>query len=340
MNLFIFGSTGDLVKRKVLPALNKRDLKDLNIFAIGRRDFIDEVYFDFACKKEDKIKDRIHYFKTEFDKYDICEECEKGLSKGEINYFYVSLPPNLYLVVFNKIKKIKEKGYKVSVLVEKPFGNSLKEAKELSGVLESFDLDKDVLINDHYLFKKEILQLKKQYFQELKISFAEKLGLENRITYYDSVGALVDMVQSHLLNILFKFLSKDEINNLEVVSYEKKQYDGYEKELGMESQTETFVRIILKTGEKNIELITGKKFSKKESILLVDNKKMFIEIGDPYIEIFNNFLENKKENFLKIENVFEAWKIIEKIKQKENKLTKYDSGIKFSEIEKDLKVKV
>lgn len=162
MNLFIFGSTGDLAKRKIFPALNEMNLKNLNIFAMGRRDFIDSVFLDFACKENCIIKDKIHYLRTSFEDGAICNECEKYLIKGETNYFYVSLPPSLFKIVFEQLKKIKDLGFEIKVLVEKPFGNSLNEAKELNLELTKFNLREDVFLNDHYLFKNEILNLEKK----------------------------------------------------------------------------------------------------------------------------------------------------------------------------------
>jgi len=326
MNLFIFGSTGDLVKRKVLPALSELDIKKLNIFAIGRREFVDEIYIDFACDEDCKIKDQIHYFKTSFESGDICEECKKNLEKDKVNYFYVSLPPNLLMIIFRKIKKIKELGFDVRILVEKPFGNSLKEAKKLYKMIKEFKLEDNTFLNDHYLFKQETIGIKKQDFKKLKIIILEKLGLENRISYYDESGALIDMVQSHLFNLLFKFLTEKEIKNIKIISYEKKQYEGYIKELGKRSSTETFVRVKLKTGGKKIELITGKKFSKKISKIIIDGIEKDFEDRNPYACIFSSFFKNQNENFPSIKSAITSWGIIESIKSKKIRLETYPQG--------------
>jgi glucose-6-phosphate 1-dehydrogenase len=335
MNLFIFGSTGDLVKRKVLPALNKMNIPNLRIFAIGRKDFIDKMYLDFACKEECIIKDKIHYFKTNFGKRDICKECEKNLLKGEKNYFYISLPPDLLPIVFKKIKKIIDLGFSVEVLIEKPFGSSLNEAKKLSKTLKHYGINKHLTINDHYLFKEEILKLKKTGFREFEFYLLEKVGLEGRITYYDKSGALIDMIQSHMLNILFKLLHKEELKNVEIVSYNRKQYIGYKSELGKKSDTETFADVILKIKGKKIRLVTGKKFSKKESFINIDRKKIWIEEGEPYLKIFSHFFEGKMENFTNIENAIKAWEITEKIKQKKGKLGFYPKNMNFEDLEKN-----
>jgi glucose-6-phosphate 1-dehydrogenase len=335
MNLFLFGSTGDLVKRKILPALNEMNPKNLELFAIGRRDFIDDIYKNFACFKDCIIKDKIHYFKADFEKGEICEECEKNLKKNKVNYFYVPLPPELYPIILKKISTIKKKGYQVKFLLEKPFGNSLENAKELFDLIKKLDLEDEFFLADHYLFKEEIKKLEKRDFKKLKICSIENVGLENRVSFYDNVGALKDMVQSHLLNIVLKLMDEVDFEKLEVVEFKKRQYEDYEKELKKKSGTETFVKVKLRNDKSEVEIVTGKKFLKKQNVLFIDDKKIDFEKGDAYIEMLKKFFNNEKEFFPEPKKVLLAWELIEKIEKrgKEKKeIKKYKDNLDWEEV--------
>ncbi len=335
MRIFLFGSTGDLARRKILPAISKLNLKDLKLFAVGRKDYLNELYVKNACTKTCTIQKNINYFKANFENEFICEDCITNLSKTEINYFYISLPPDLFELLIKKINLLKLSGYNVKILLEKPFGSSLTCAKKIEKLLKKFKLEEDVFLADHYLFKSTILKIKKQEliekdFEKLKIVSLEELGLEGRISYYDKNGALIDMVQSHLFNIMFKFLTKKEIKNLKIIQVEKKQYKGYEKELGKISNTETFVKIKLKTNNKEIELITGKKFNKKINKMFLDDKEIDIIDDGAYEKMISSFLENNKENFPQIKDTLASWEIVEKINKKKVKLIKYKINTKFN----------
>ena len=129
MKLFIFGSTGDLVKKKVLPALE--EIKELEIINIGRKNMDNDQFNEEHCKNcSSKLKERLTYKQINFNK-DFCEECTSLLNKEAENYFYISLPPSLIYTTLLEISTLKEKGYKIRVLIEKPFGNSLEEAEKL-----------------------------------------------------------------------------------------------------------------------------------------------------------------------------------------------------------------
>jgi glucose-6-phosphate 1-dehydrogenase len=348
MKLFIFGSTGDLVKRKVLPALQTLQKKDLEIWAIGRRDFTHEIYKDFVCSNQYSIyfRKRLNYLKINFEKQNLCKSCENILDKNKINYFYISMPPKYADKILISLSKLKEKGFKIKILIEKPFGENLKHAKILKKIIQEKNLEKDIFLSDHYLFKKNILNAKKINAKKIKIISIEKLGLENRTTYYDNVGALNDMIQNHFFNILFKLLknSKKEIKSLKIVDYIKAQYGngintGYVKELGKKSQTETFVYLKLKTNKQEFIFITGKAFNKKQSQLKLDNKSLSLNSKNPYESLFLKFFSEKKEFFPTISNAILSWEIIEKINSKKPKLKYYQKNSSLNQVlnKKELK---
>lgn len=324
MKLFVFGSTGDLFKRKVIHAL--KQIKDLEIYALGRKEMKTEEYISqvYSDAPED-LKKRIKYLQIHFSQNGIiCHDCPNFYSKGEINHFYVALPPDKILEILKYLNSVKNQGYKIKALVEKPFGSNLKEATELKAFIEEKKLVENIYLADHYLFKEHILTKKeKTNYKKIILKSLEEVGLEGR-DYYDSVGALKDMIQSHFLNILIKMFGKEEMKKIEIIDVEKKQYKNYEKELGKLSKTETYVKILLKIGEKIIELETGKKFDKKESLISIDDKKYNLNEGkDAYLEMFEKFFLEQNHLFPTMEEAILTWELTEEMEKKAKELTRY-----------------
>jgi glucose-6-phosphate 1-dehydrogenase len=341
MKLFIFGSTGDLVKRKIIPAFINLKLEDLEIIALGRRDFTDELYEDFICNDKCfmNFKNKPVYHKIEFNDEIICEKCGEFLDKSGDNFFYIAMSPEFIEKILVYLGKLKERGFRIKILVEKPFGENLENAKNLKKIILEKNLAGDISLSDHYLFKEEIAGLKKQDFRSIKLVSMEKVGLENR-TYYDNVGALRDMLQSHFLNIIFKLLDNPsrEFSDFKVLEYTRKQYGngkdkGYAKDLGKKSDTETFVKVKLKTKDREFEFVTGKGFNKKLGFMEIDNKRIYLESPkDPYASLFLDFFSQNKKNFADINNSILAWEIIEKIESKKQKLEYYNEGASSEDV--------
>ena len=143
MKLFIFGSTGDLVRKKVLPALQDLEKDELEIYALGRRDFTKKIYEDFVCKGncKESFKEKIHYKKIDYNSEGFCDSCIPDLDKDKTNYFFIAMPPGLYGNIIRSIGRIKSKGYDLRILLEKPFGSSLKEAKEIKRIISENNLE-------------------------------------------------------------------------------------------------------------------------------------------------------------------------------------------------------
>ncbi|MEJ2267863.1 MAG: Gfo/Idh/MocA family oxidoreductase, partial [Nanoarchaeota archaeon] len=154
MKLFIFGSTGDLIKRKIFPALQEINKKDLEIYAMGRREFDKNSYISFSCQKcSDKFKEKINYLKVNFESKDLLKNYKHILNKNKTNHFYLALPPRLHQQIIIYLGELKNKGFKLKILIEKPFGENLENAKELDNLLEKYNLKQDLFLADHYLFK-------------------------------------------------------------------------------------------------------------------------------------------------------------------------------------------
>ncbi len=340
MKLFIFGSTGDLVKKKVISALQSLDKKDFEIYALGRKDLDNSLYHESVCKSNctELFKKRLNYINVNFESENICESCIEILDKDEINYFYIALPPEQYSKVLIYLNFIKKNGFKIRILIEKPFGSSFDNSVLLFNLLSRLGLEKDIFLADHYLFKKEILKIKKENFKKLDLIFIEPSVLTNRFNFYDSTGQLKDMVQGHLINLLLRILPDNlSINDLIIEEYKRGQYGngidkGYVMDVNKQSQTETFVFIKLRYKDSIIRIYSGKEFKDKISKIIIDDRELNIEDQNSYGLLFKGFFNNKKEKFPTKEQTLFSWKLIDNILKKQSDLFYYEKGIRFSKL--------
>lgn len=235
--LVIFGASGDLTKRKLIPALYtlfKQNLLPEKFAVLGasRTDLSDEGFRDhvdeFLPNNEDISEFEKMLFYQPLASYEAADFAPlknrlQQLSKDlgiEQNYiFYLSTPPKLY----SKIPQfLSENGLSRSgkffrrLIVEKPFGTDFQSAKELNvQLLNYFDEDQIYRI-DHYLGKETVQNMlvtrfsngifeplwNHNYIERVEITSAESLGVESRGGYYDHSGALRDMLQNHLLQLV------------------------------------------------------------------------------------------------------------------------------------------
>ncbi len=244
--LIIFGASGDLTYRKLIPAvfdLYKQNSLPQNFAVLGvaRSSFNDDSFRDkmkdgirqFATAKDitddelDSFSQKLHYLSINTDEgteYSKLKERLELLDKEENtegNYiFYLSTPPALYPLV---PKFLAEQGLNNEqhgnfrrIIIEKPFGTDLKSAIDLNSSLrESYEEDQIYRI-DHYLGKETVQNMlvtrfangiyeplwNRNYISHIEITAAESIGVENRGGYYDHSGALRDMVQNHLLQVV------------------------------------------------------------------------------------------------------------------------------------------
>ncbi len=234
--LIIFGASGDLTKRKLLPALfelYKRDLLPERFVVLGasRTALSDNDFRRHASgflpegEEAEEFKKLLFYQSvspTVSDDYLVLKdrlktlETEFGIVSNYI--FYLSTPPSLYEVI---PKYLSEAGLSKSpdnfrrLIVEKPFGTDLDSAKKLNVNLLNYFNEEQVYRIDHYLGKETVQNLlvtrfsngifeplwNRRYIDRVEITSAESLGVEGRGGYYDHSGALRDMLQNHLLQV-------------------------------------------------------------------------------------------------------------------------------------------
>jgi len=349
--IVIFGVTGDLANRKLFPALNalyKRDElpEDTIVIGCGRGEKKKNI-FKILCEK---LKDGSSYLRVQTSNLnDFLRLKEKIYSikksdKDIINVtFYLSTPPSTYEdIISNIISSNLNKetlGYS-RIVIEKPFGQDLETAKKLNELLKSGFNENQIFRIDHYLGKETVQNIlvsrysnlifnalwSKEYISYVEITAAESIGIGNRGGYYDKSGALKDMFQNHLLELLCLIAMEDpKENNPESIRNEKikvlksirdinfdkhivrgqyveskrrngKEYNSYRSSAGVESKskTETFLACKLFIDNKRWKDIpffirTGKRMPTKVTEIVVNfkkNKNIFSSIDESNMLIF------------------------------------------------------
>ncbi len=244
-SIVIFGATGDLTHRKLIPALyNLRADGDLPpglaVVGFARRDKDDNVFRQelkeaavrFSRQKVNDdlwqgFAERIFYHRSEFSDQDgyhrLAERLEKldaeGATRGN-RLFYLSAGPDQFEPILYHMKEAglsrRREGAWSRIIVEKPFGIDLPTAQHLNAVLRDVFNEASTFRIDHYLGKEtaqNIMVLRfansifehlwnQRYIDHVEITASEQLGVESRAGYYEGAGALRDMVQNHLLQLL------------------------------------------------------------------------------------------------------------------------------------------
>jgi glucose-6-phosphate 1-dehydrogenase len=238
--IIIFGASGDLTQRKLIPSLFNLCCKGRmpNIFRIvgfGGTDFsydsfrahLEEGMKEFSDTKftEQEWKDfasHIVYIRHRYAPEDFTQ-LDKFLSDwqgdGDNRVFYMATPPDAYPKIVdllgetNQLKE--EKGYR-RVVIEKPFGTDLESAQELNEQIHRVLKETQIYRIDHYLGKETVQNIlvtrfantifeplwNRNYIDHVEITVAEQVGVEHRAKFYDKVGVLRDMFQNHLLQLL------------------------------------------------------------------------------------------------------------------------------------------
>jgi glucose-6-phosphate 1-dehydrogenase len=238
--IVIFGASGDLTKRKLLPALY-RMVKDGNmpekfaIIGVARTPSTKEEYQALtrtALEASSEVgtideaawarfSDALDYQTTEFGSKEQFQSLRDKLeAAGFHNWlFYCSVPPSVFPIIAEQLAATglndEEEGY-TRIIVEKPFGTSLETAKSLNTVLHAAFKESQIYRIDHFLGKEtvqNILSLRfantifeplwnRTYVDHVQITVAENLGLEGRGGFYEEAGVLRDMMQNHVMQLL------------------------------------------------------------------------------------------------------------------------------------------
>ena len=241
--LVIFGASGDLTERKLIPAVFDLFCRGFlpdhyAILGIGRTEFTDEKYrkkvvYNNSNLRKDISKEELNQFAglvhyqplntSEPDSYTALAEKLNLIYEGhkipQNLIFYLSTPPKLYGTIAENLAvhglNKEDNGWK-RLIVEKPFGYDLSSAKSLNRQLLDYFFEDQIYRIDHYLGKETVQNLlvtrfansifeplwNRNYIHRVEITAAESVGVEKRGGYYEGAGALRDMVQNHLLQLV------------------------------------------------------------------------------------------------------------------------------------------
>ena len=236
-DIVVFGATGDLAKRKLLPALFERDLDgqlpaEGRIFGVSRREMTREAFQDLARSAIDTgdgieaIKaTQIDHFLKRLDYVAVDALTDAGwdtlaarLAEGgdRVRVFYLAVGPDLFDDICARIGAHGLVTEKTRVVVEKPVGKDLASARAVNAAVGRVFPEEAVFRIDHYLGKETVQNLmalrfanalfepiwNNAHIDHVQITVAESLGTAGRAGYYDTAGALRDMVQNHMLQLL------------------------------------------------------------------------------------------------------------------------------------------
>ena len=218
--LVIFGATGDLCKKKLIPALYKLWEKEFlpdNFLVIGsaRREPTVQMWKESLGDYPDEFLHHLDYQCADLDNVESLQTLPNYLD--DMTYF-LSVPPERYE---NAIVNLKEAGLledpdRSRVVIEKPFGHDFKSASHLQSVVERHLREKQVYRIDHYLGKDTVNSIlatrfsnilleplwNRNYIDEVQIFATETISCDGRSQYYDTAGAVRDMLQNHVLQVL------------------------------------------------------------------------------------------------------------------------------------------
>ncbi len=239
--IVIFGASGDLTKRKLFPALYAlayRKLLPEQFAVVGvARTPRSDAQFVAAMKKAvkefardpfrqdvwNRLAEGMRYVATEFEDDEgedsvgrVLEELDAERGTAGNRLYYLAVPPQAFAAAVTEIGERRAKEGWVRLIVEKPFGHDLNSARELNDLLHRWFGETEIFRIDHYLGKETVQNMlalrfangifepiwNRQFIDHVQITVAESMGIEGRAGFYESAGAIRDIFQNHLLQLV------------------------------------------------------------------------------------------------------------------------------------------
>jgi glucose-6-phosphate 1-dehydrogenase len=336
VTIILFGATGDLSKRKIIPALyrflEKKKLEKVIIVGAAFDDVSSDKMIDAArpfvqnADEADWQKLRsISYYKkinfnepNDFDALRVfVEQCEKKNGMTASRLFYLAVSSNFFCPITHNCAQVgllqkcdKNEQTWHRIVYEKPFGHDLQSAHEVNECIKNCVDESQVYRIDHYLTKEIVSNIalirftncvleplwSNRYIDQVQIILSESGGIEGRGVYYDAYGALRDVVQNHMLELLAlicmespekltgDYIRAERAKVLEKVQFIDGvlgQYEGYaaESHVRKDSRTDTYASLKLAVNTPRwvgvpFYLKTGKRLDKKETVIHIKFKQV------------------------------------------------------------------
>ena len=270
--IVIFGATGDLAKRKLIPALYKLHQKKMlpnNLVIVGtsRRAIAKQSWIESLGEYPQDFLHRLDWISTDLENIDSL----KNLPDCDDSTYFLSVPPERYAAAIENLKLsgLLDNAETSRVVIEKPFGYDYKSADYLQSVVGRHLREKQVFRIDHYLGKDTVNNIlttrfsniffeplwNRSYIDEIQIFATETIGCDGRAQYYEGAGAIRDMLQNHILQVLALIameppskMSANEIRRekTKVLAATRMgentifgQYESYKSEEGVDSDSST-----------------------------------------------------------------------------------------------------
>jgi glucose-6-phosphate 1-dehydrogenase len=369
--LVIFGITGDLSRRKLLPALKEivqsGEFEDLSIVGVSRRDVNVAELVETATNSE-VLTPLTTIFTMDLARAEDYVLLRKhlDLQDDEQALIYLSVPPSAAASIVDFLGLAALNTKNVKLLFEKPFGFDFASAEDFIERTGRYYDEAQLYRIDHYMAKEvaaEVIRLRSnaensehtwgnESVASVDIIATEKIGIEDRATFYEETGALRDFIQGHLMQLLSlvlmdlkapftitdiasrRFKALEQVNAAVPNDAVRAQYEGYQEEVNNPgSQTETFASVQLTSDDERwlgvpLRLTTGKNLDTKRSAIVVryhDGTEDTFEEGkimakdsklpDAYERVLVEAIRGRKYIFTTSPEILRSWEIVTPIQK-------------------------